>query len=186
MAIILEAVNDSVIAPMTDKEKDLVHKLRALLKDCPDYHVRTLNTLVEANYGERWSDQLLLVYIQIGMSYFNSNGGTVTAFTINNFPVGIEGCILMASYVMAVLAEATQQAGETFSYSDNGISLAIDLSSKYLALIGAMKSALDESIKTAKQSVARPSTAAIHSAGIGGLGSNIAIRSYSSRMWVYR
>ncbi len=186
MAIILESSEDNVIAPMTDIEKELVHKLRAMLKDSPRYSQRTLNTLVEANYGERWSDELLLIYINISMDNFNASGGTVTAFTINNFPVGITGCVLTGAFIYALIAESVYQSGETFSYSDNGISLSLDLPSKYLSVVGALKSAYDASLTTAKQSVARPSASGIRSAGIGGLGSNVAIRSYSSRMWVYR
>jgi len=186
MAIILQSADDSVIAPMTDIEKDLVHKLRAMLKDSPQYSQRTLNTLVEANYGERWSDELLLIYINISMDNFNSSGGTVTAFTVNNFPIGIKGCILMGAFIYALIAESTYQAGETFSYSDNGLSISLDISSKYLSIIGSLKAAYDTSLTTAKQSVARPSSAAIHSAGINGTGSNVFCRSFAQRMWVYR
>ena len=115
MPIILESAEDSAIAPMTEYEKDLVHKLRAMLKDCPEYKYRSLNTLVEANYGQRWSDELLLIYLQISMNNFNSSGGAVTYYTIYDFPVSITGCVLMGAYIFAVLAEATQQAGESFS-----------------------------------------------------------------------
>ena len=183
--IILESLEDSAIAPITEIEKDLIHKLRALLKDCPEYRLRTLNTLVEHNYGQRWSDESLLIYIQISMNNFNASGGAVTYYTINDFPVSITGCILMGAYIFAVLAEATLQAGETFSYSDNGISLSFDLSVKYLALIGQMKSAYDESIKTAKQSLTRPSATGIRSSSAG-IGGAVTLRSFSNRMWVYR
>ena len=181
MAIILESKTDSAISPFTEQEKELIHKLRAMLKDSPDYNVRTLNTLVERNLGERWSDELLLIYIQIAMNDFNATGGAITYFTIDNYPIGITGTILMGAMIFALIGESVVQAGHSFSYSDNGISLAIDLSGKYMSIVGALKGAYDQAKVTAKQSITRPSAAALRSQTWP-----VRVRSYSNRMWVYR
>ena len=187
MAIVLESLNDSTISAITDREKELLHKLRALLKDAPEFSHRSLNTLVERDYGLRWTDEQLLIFIQLSISNFNASGGAPTNFTINDYPMSITGCIIMGAYIFAILSEATWQAGEAFSYSDNGISLSIDLSGKYLALIGQMKAAYDDSIKTAKQVITRPvGTGIISSAAGAGMGRGITMRSFASRMWVYR
>jgi len=158
-----------------------------MLKDSPDFTYRSLNTLVEHDYGLRWSDEQLLIFIQLSISNFNASGGAPTNFTINNYPLSIEGCILTGAFIYALISESVFQSGNSFAYSDNGISLSIDLSGKYLAIVGQMKAAYDDSIKTAKQVITRPvGTGIISSAAGAGMGRGITMRSFASRMWVYR
>lgn len=59
MAIILEAKDDTNQFILTDYERKLIYRLRVLLKDLPDDVLRTLNTLVETQRGERWTDHLV-------------------------------------------------------------------------------------------------------------------------------
>ena len=86
MAIILQSKEDNTIAPLTDEEKDLIHKLRAMLKDVPDEQFRSLNTLVEKQRGQRWSDELLLIYLQIAMQDINAEP-PFTVYTIGTVPI---------------------------------------------------------------------------------------------------
>ena len=105
MPIILQSSDDNSISPLTDRERDLVHKLRAMLKDIPDEQFRSLNTLVEKQRGQRWSDELLLTYLQIAMSDINSEP-PLTLFTLYDVPVSWDGCILIGAFILALLGES--------------------------------------------------------------------------------
>lgn len=72
---------------------------------------------------------------------------------------------------------------ESFSYSDNGLSLSIDLASKYQGIASTMLSAYQTQKQTLKKSL-RPGAAGL-ATGKGG-SSNVKIRSYAPRQWVYR
>lgn len=69
---------------------------------------------------------------------------------------------------------------ETFSYSDNGLSLSIDLASKYQGVASALMSAYATQKQTLKKSV-RPGPSGLHSNP-----APVRIRSYAPRQWVYR
>lgn len=181
MPIILQSSEDNSIAQMTDLEKDLVHKLRAMLKDLPEEQYRSLNTLVEKQRGTRWSDELLLIYIQTAIMDINSEP-PLTAYTITGVPVSWHGCVLMGAFILALLGEAVVQSGEAFSYSDNGISLTIDLASKYQSLASGFLSAYQQQKSNLKKTI-RPFASGIT---VGAGASAVHIRSYSPRMWVYR
>lgn len=70
---------------------------------------------------------------------------------------------------------------EAFSYSDNGISLNIDLSGKYQSLAQMMLQSYVQTKQNIKRAM-RPSAASIKT----GDQSNVKIRSYAPRMWTYR
>jgi len=179
MPIILQSSEDSLITPLSDSERDLVHKLRAMLKDVPDEQFRSLNTLVEKQRGQRWSDELLLVYLQTAIADINAEP-PFTAYTLTGVPVSWHGCILTGAFIMTLMGEAVVQNGESFSYSDNGISLNINQAAGYLSIAQAMLSAYATQKKNLKTAI-RP-----HAAGIIGSPAPVRIRSYAPRMWVYR
>ena len=159
MAIILQSKEDNTIAPLTDEEKDLIHKLRAMLKDVPDEQFRSLNTLVEKQRGQRWSDELLLIYLQIAMQ---------------------DGCVLNGAFIMALFGEAVVQNGEAFSYSDNGISLNINQAAGFMQIAQALHGAYKQQKENIKKSM-RPNARGLKSAP-----APIKIRSYAARQWIYR
>lgn len=74
-------------------------------------------------------------------------------------------------------------AKESFSYSDNGLSLSIDLASKYQGVASTMMSAYTTAKQTLKKTI-RPSGAGM-ATGRGGQ-ANVKVRSYAPRQWVYR
>lgn len=116
MAIILEAKDDFNQFILTDYERKMIFRLRTLLKDLPDDVLRTLNTLVEQQRGERWTDQMLLVYIYHALGYINSVP-LQTAYDLTNMPAAWEAPVLTGAMIFACFAESIIQAGETFSYS---------------------------------------------------------------------
>jgi hypothetical protein len=179
MAIILQSKEDNTIAPLTDEEKDLIHKLRAMLKDVPDEQFRSLNTLVEKQRGQRWSDELLLIYLQIAMQDINAEP-PFTVYTIGTVPISWHGCVLNGAFIMALFGEAVVQNGEAFSYSDNGISLNINQAAGFMQIAQALHGAYKQQKENIKKSM-RPNARGLKSAP-----APIKIRSYSSRMWIYR
>jgi len=179
MPIILQSSDDNSISPLTARERDLVHKLRAMLKDIPDEQFRSLNTLVEKQRGQRWSDELLLTYLQIAMSDINSEP-PLTLFTLYDVPISWDGCILIGAFILALLGESIVQNGEAFSYSDNGISLNINQAAGYQSVAQAMQGAYQQQKQNLKKSL-RPSARAIKSNP-----APVRIRSYAQRMWTYR
>jgi len=179
MAIVLESVDSLTTRIFSDRERDMIYKLRALLKDCDYPNVRTLNTLVENERGERWSDHLLLVYINQSIAMMNSSP-PYTEYTLEQIPTHFDGFVLLGATIVSLCSEAILQVGEAFSYSDNGISLNIDLSGKYQALADSLRNAYNQQLKDIKTAMrARP-------AGIRSSPAPVRIRSYAPRMWVYR
>ena len=179
MPIILQSADDNTISPLTDKERDLVHKLRAMLKDVPDEQFRSLNTLVEKQRGQRWSDELLLIYLQIAMADINAEP-PLTIYTLYDVPISWEGCVLTGGFILALLGESVVQNGEAFSYSDNGISLNINQAAGYQSIAQSMQSAYQQQKQNIKKSL-RPNAAVLKSNPVP-----VRIRSYAQRMWVYR
>ena len=179
MPIILQSSDDSSISPLTDTERDLVHKLRAMLKDMPEEQYRSLNTLIEKQRGYRWSDELLLIYLQIAMADINSEP-PLTVYVLGTVPISWYGCVLCGALIAALFGEAIVQAGESFSYSDNGISLNIDSAAKYQSIAGSLLSAYQTQKATLKKSI-RP-----FARGIKESPAPVRVRSYAPRQWIYR
>jgi hypothetical protein len=179
MPIILESNLDDSIAPLTSVEKDLIHKLRAMLKDIPKENIRSLNTLLEAQRGQRWSDEILLIYIQTAVADINAEP-PFTVFTTNNVPISWHACVLTGALIFALLAEAIAQNGEAFSYADNGISLNINLATGYQSIAQTLLTGY-QTLKKQIKLAYRP-----HAAAVKDPPNNVRIRSYAQRMWVYR
>lgn len=179
MAIILESLNEVNDHIYTDRERDLIRRLRVMLKDLPDETMRSLNTLVEEQRGERWSDILLLTYLQNAVADINSVP-IATFYDINNFPDNWTACIVTGGLIFALIAEAIIQNGESFSYGDNGISLQINLAQGYQSMAQMLLSGYDQLKKDIKRSI-RPRGVVLKSDP-----APVRIRSYAPRMWVYR
>lgn len=179
MAIILESLDDFQSQPLTDRERELIYNLRVMLKDLPDDQYRSLNTLVEEQRGERWNDQQLLVYISQAVADINAEPPH-SQCSINDFPEQWRACVMNGSLIFALIAEGILQNGEQFSYSDNGISLSINLAQGYQSMAQMLLSGYTQLKKDIKRAM-RP--------GAAGLKSSPAptrIRSYAPRQWTYR
>lgn len=181
--IVLESIADSTDEIVyTPTEKRLIHKLRTMLKDTEVKHLRTLNTLVEKQHGERWSDQQLLVYLEMAIGDINAEP-PYTGFTLDNFPSSIETTVILGALVFSLIAESILQVGESFSYSDNGISLNINLAQGYQSMAQMLLAGYTTGKANIKRAM-RPKAASLAS-GAGG-NTNVRIRSYAPRQWVYR
>ena len=181
MSTILEAKSGMSTTPMTDYERELVHKLRTMLKDLPEDVLRTLNTLVEQQRGERWTDAQLLVYLNWAVGDFNAQP-LQTNYTLESIQgnSALESCILLGAQFQALFAESVLQSGESFSYSDNGLSVSIDLASKYSGLASQMAQSYSQ-MKSSLKMYIRPGCASIV-----GNPSGVRIRAYAPRQWTYR
>lgn len=179
MAIILESFDDFKNSPMTDRERELLHTLRVMLKDLPDDVYRSLNTLVEEQRGERWSDEILLVYINQAIADINLEPPH-TSYDLSNFPEAYKSCVINGAMIFALIAEAVIQTGENFSYSDNGISLSINQSAGYQSLAQMLLSGYTQMKKDIKRAM-RPQAAGLKSSP-----APVRIRSYAPRQWTYR
>lgn len=179
MATILTPINSLTPTIMTKRERELVNILRCMLKDLPDDVYRSLNTLVEEQRGERWTDTQLLVYVNQAVADLNAEP-PLTTFTIENFPDSLRACIVNGAVIFALIAEGILQVGEQFSYSDNGISLSINLAQGYQSMAQMLLSSYVQLKKDIKKSF-RPQAAGIHSAP-----APYRIRSYAPRQWTYR
>lgn len=182
MATVLESKDDVANLVLTDRERELVHKLRTLLLDLPDDVLRTLNTLVETSRGERFQTPQLLVYLEVALGFMNSIP-LQTSYTLNDVPTAWESLLLFGAEWLALNAQAILQTGESFSYSDNGISLSINQQAAYQSLADGLKNSFTQAVSEMKKYQNRSAGPS----GIIGLGAGgVRIRSYSPRMWVYR
>lgn len=111
MSIILESINDSKDNVVySTREKQLIYELRTMLKDVPSDVLRSLNTLVEEQRGERWTDTALLIYLNQAVADVNCEPAQ-TNYDINNFPLAWKSCIITGGMVFALVAEGILQNG---------------------------------------------------------------------------
>lgn len=180
MATILEAKDDYNKYIMTDYERELVHKLRTLLRDLPEDIFRSLNTLVERSYGEHFTDQTLLVYLNWSLGMMNAEP-LATAYTLDSFPTSWESVLLLGAEIIALFGESILQNWHAFSYSDNGLSISINSAGQFSGLAGQLQSIFSSSVTGLKRYI-RPNVAAVY----GGAQTQTRLRSYSPKMWAYR
>lgn len=179
MPTILDPLGSFNSQPMTPVERELVHTLRVMLKDIPDDVYRSLNTLVEEQRGERWSDMQLLIYINQAMADINAEPAH-SEYDLTNFPPSWRACILNGGLIFALIAESILQTGEAFSYSDNGISLSINLAQGYQSMAQMLLTGYIQMRQTIKKAM-RP-----QAAGLKSNANSVRLRSYAPRMWTYR
>lgn len=179
MATILTSINSPIQAPLTTREREMVHHLRVLLKDLPDDTIRSLGTLVEEQRGERWSDMQLLVYLNQAVSDINAEPAH-TGYVLNDFPDAWSACVINGGMIFALIAEGILQNGEQFSYSDNGISLSINLAQGYQSMAQMLLQGYTQLKKDIKRAM-RP-----HAAGVKQSPAPVKVRSYAPRQWTYR
>ncbi|MFW6015071.1 MAG: hypothetical protein ACOCRK_01385 [bacterium] len=179
MPTVLESVNDFITQDFTKRERQLIYHLRVMLKDLPDDVYRSLNTLVEEQRGERWTDMQLLVYLNQAIADIN-NEPPYTNYSLENFPGAWKAAVINGSMIFALISEGILQIGEQFSYSDNGISLSVNLAQGYQSMAQMLMTGYNQLKSNIKRAM-RP-----HAAGLRSSPSPVRIRSYAPRMWTYR
>lgn len=178
MAIILTPINQ-IATPTSKRERELIQTLRVMLKDLPDDVNRTLGTLVEEDRGERWSDMQLLIYLQQAVADINAEPAS-TWYDLEGFPEHWRAAVINGATIFALIGEGILQVGEQFSYSDNGISLSVNLASGYQSMAQMLLAGYTQLKKDIKRAM-RP-----HAAGIKSSPAPVRIRSYAPRQWTYR
>lgn len=166
-------------SPMSNRERELVNHLRIMLKDIPDDVYRSLNTLVEEQRGERWSDMQLLVYLSQAIADINAEPAH-TSFVLDNFPESWQACVIQGGLIFALISEGILQNGEAFSYSDSGISLSVNLAQGYQSMAQMLLGGYTQ-MKTNIKRAMRPQAAGVKSSP-----APVRVRSYAPRMWTYR
>lgn len=111
MATILTPINQISATPTSKRERELIQQLRVMLKDLPEDVNRTLNTLVEEDRGERWSDMQLLIYLQQAVADINAEPAH-TSYELENFPNPWKACIVNGAMIFALIAEGILQNGK--------------------------------------------------------------------------
>ncbi|MDF2533978.1 MAG: hypothetical protein K0R18_135 [Bacillales bacterium] len=179
MGTILTPINQKAPSSMSVREREWIQQLRVMLKDLPDQVNRTLGTLVEQDRGERWTDMQLLIYLNQAVADLNVEPPH-TSFTLDVIPEIFKACIINGATIFALIAEGILQVGESFSYSDNGISLSINLAQGYQSLAQMLLTGYTQLKKDIKRAM-RP-----HAAGIKQSPAPVKVRSYAPRQWTYR
>ena len=179
MPIVLESTADASVGTVSARERALVNRLRVLLRDGPDVQMRSLNTLVEARRGRRWTDEVLLVNLQQSIGYINGVP-PFQSYTLDDVPEAWDGVVCMGGMVFALFGESIVQNGEAFSYADNGISLSINTAAGYSGIAGTLMSAWSAQVTNMKKAI-RPFGASIKSSPLP-----VRIRNFAPRQWVYR
>lgn len=179
MGTILTPINQQVATPVSTREREWVQQLRTMLKDLPEQVNRTLGTLVEQDRGERWTDMQLLIYLNQAVADLNAEPPH-TSFSLENVPEALKSCVINGGMIFALIAESILQVGESFSYSDNGISLSINLAQGYQSLAQMLLQGYIQLKKDIKRAM-RPTAAGVQTAP-----APVKIRSYAPRQWTYR
>ncbi|MNJ90198.1 hypothetical protein D3C87_77920 [compost metagenome] len=179
MGTILTPKNQTASSPMSVREREWIQHLRVMLKDLPEQVNRTLGTLVEQDRGERWSDMQLLIYLNQAVADLNAEPPH-TSFTLETVSEIYKACIINGALIFALIAEGVLQVGESFSYSDNGISLSINLAQGYQSLAQMLLTGYTQLKKDIKRAM-RPKAA-----GVKESPAPVKVRSYAPRQWTYR
>lgn len=180
MATILTPIGQTSINPMSQKEIELVNNLRTMLKDLPDEVFKSLNNLYEERLPEkRWSDQHLLLYLQNAVADINSEPPH-THFSLDNYPPAWKMPIIQGAMIFALISEGILQNGEQFSYSDNGISLTVNIAQGYQSIAQMLLNGYIQLRQNIKRAM-RPNASGIKSSP-----APYRIRAYAPRMWTYR
>lgn len=110
------------------KERVLINALRIRLKD----NRPELYRVDEAE--EKWHDEELYSFLFYGLADFNGCPPFMTSYTFEDLPAQLHGLVLLGSQITAIVAEAILQAANDFSYNDNGLTVTLSRSGKYMAI----------------------------------------------------
>jgi len=109
-------------------ERRLVNALRIRLKDNRPELYRV------DEQEEKWHDEELYSFLFYGLSDFNGHPPYWTDYTFDTLPGQCHGIVILVSQIFAIIAEATLQAANDFSYNDNGLTVTLSRSGKYMAI----------------------------------------------------
>lgn len=126
------------------EERELINALRIRLKD----NRPELYRVDEAE--QKWHDEELYSFLYYALADFNGFPPFWTEYTFVDLPSQLHGMVLLGAQIMSIIAEATLQAANDFSYNDNGLTVTLSRSGKYMAIasqLWSMYSALVARVK---------------------------------------
>jgi len=111
-------------------ERKMINALRVRLKDNRPELYRV------DEQEEKWHDEELYSFLYYGLADFNGTPPIWTDYTFATLPLQLHGMVIFAAQIWAIIAEATLQAANDFSYNDNGLTVTLSRSGKYMAIAG--------------------------------------------------
>ena len=116
------------IPEYTIKEQTLINALSMRLKD-------NRAELYRVDEQEsKWHDEELYSFLYYGLADVNGGPPVWTDYTFENVPPQMYSLVLLAGQITSLIAEATLQAANDFSYNDNGLTVTLSRSGKYMAI----------------------------------------------------
>jgi hypothetical protein len=110
------------------KEMNLINALSIRLKD-------NRPELYRVDEQERkWHDEELYSFLYYSLLDINGFPPAWTNYSFIDMPPQLESLLLLGAQIMAIIAEATLQAANDFSYNDNGLTVTLSRSGKYMAI----------------------------------------------------
>lgn len=111
-------------------EQQLINALRIRLKDNDPARYRVDET------EEKWHDEELYSFLFYALADVNGQPPFWTDYDFTTLPAQMHFIVLLAAQIFALIAEATLQAANDFSYNDNGLTVTLSRSGKYMAIAG--------------------------------------------------
>jgi len=116
------------IPSYTAREQELINALAMRLKD------NRPNLYRVDEPDRKWWDEELYSFLYYALSDLNSCPPVWTGYDFISLPMVLESMLLLGAQITALMAEATLQAANDFSYNDNGLTVTLSRSSKYMAV----------------------------------------------------
>jgi len=114
------------------KEMSLINALAIRLKD-------NRPVLYRVDEQERkWHDEELYSFLYYAIADFNGTPPAWTNYGFEDLPPQVYGVILLGAQIAAIIAEATLQAANDFSYNDNGLTVTLSRSGHYMQVASAL------------------------------------------------
>ena len=85
---------------------------------------------------EKWHEEELYSFLYYGLADFNGQAPFWTDYTFATLPLQLHGMVLLVAQIYALVSEATLQAANDFAYNDNGLTVTLSRSGKYMAIVG--------------------------------------------------
>ncbi len=111
-------------------ERALINALRMRLKDNRPELYRV------DEQEQKWFDEELYSFLYYGLADFNGIPPFWTSYTFETLPAQVHPMVLLVAQIFSLIAEATLQAANDFSYNDNGLTVTLSRSGKYMAIAG--------------------------------------------------
>jgi len=122
-------IHFSVVEPplYSPTVKTLIDGLRLFLRDNKPYLFRVDEPI------EHWDDEELYAFLYFALLDFNGSPPFWTSFTFETLPPEAYNIVVMGGAVMALIARSVLEAGNHFTYNDNGLSVTLARSQGYMS-----------------------------------------------------